>query len=169
MTPSCVSINDLAYRLLHVKPAFLKRLAWEAERHYQVGPRLVKGRWRRVAEPDALLMALQRTIYRRLLARIPLSNAVHSVRGRSTFSNAELHCGQPWVIRLDIRDFFPSVRVGRVELVWTRLGFAPRLARILTALTTYERGVGQPGAREGRCGDREVVSVGKRPLFQMGR
>jgi RNA-directed DNA polymerase len=134
---SCASLNLLAYRRLGIAHGLLRELAREADRHYTVGDRLVDGKIRCVAEPDALLMRTLKTAHRTLLARVPVSNAVHSVRGRSTFSNAEQHCGQPCVIRLDIEKFFPSVRLGMVEHVWVEIGYAPRLAQLLALLTTY--------------------------------
>lgn len=83
-------------------------------------------------------MEIQRRI-QRLLAAISLGDEVHGgVRGRSPRSNAGCHLGEPYVVNLDVRDFFPSVRHGLVYRMFRReLGFGRDVASLLTRLTTF--------------------------------
>src|SRR5262249_53215019 len=41
------------------------------------------------------------------------------------------------VLRLDLRDFFPSVRAARVHALFRRLGYPRAVARLLTGLCTH--------------------------------
>ena len=55
---------------------------------------------------------------------------------RSTFTNAWPHRDQASIASIDIRDFYPNVDFNKVYRLWGRLGLGPKLARILTKLTT---------------------------------
>jgi hypothetical protein len=46
------------------------------------------------------------------------------------------------VLRLDLRDFFPSVRASRVHALFRRLGYPYAVARLLTGLCTHTIGAG---------------------------
>lgn len=89
-------------------------------------------------DPDKPLKEIQRLIVRRILRRHAHHDAAHgSVRGRSSMSNALVHLGQPCVVTIDIRKFFPHVtntQVSRVFNVVCKLD--PDLAHCLTRLTT---------------------------------
>lgn len=82
----------------------------------------------------------QRRIKNNILASITLGEGVHGgVRGRSPRSNATPHLGQPCVVNLDVRDFFPNVRHYVVYRMFRReLGFGRDVARLLTRLTTLD-------------------------------
>lgn len=69
------------------------------------------GGWREILEPIPELKRFQRRILAWLLARkVSMGRYAHGfVRGRSIVTHAKLHAGKKVVVRLDIRDFFPSV------------------------------------------------------------
>ena len=90
-----------------------------------------------IEQPTDALRVLQRRILRRVLSPATLHPAAHGfVRGRSVLTHAALHVGKRCVLRLDIADFFTSITAGRVHSAFLRLGLPPRVATILTALTT---------------------------------
>jgi retron-type reverse transcriptase len=67
------------------------------------------GGLRRLQVPAGWLKGLQRQLYRAispLVAHHPMSHGF--TQGRSIVTNAELHAGQPVVMRLDIKDAFAS-------------------------------------------------------------
>ena len=51
-------------------------------------------------------------------------------------SYAEPHVGKRIVLRLDLRDFFPSVRAARVRALFRTAGYPPEVARTLAGLCT---------------------------------
>ncbi len=68
---------------------------------------------------------------------MPAHDAAHGfTRGRSVRTHAALHAGQTAVLHLDLRDFFASVSAGRVYGIFCTIGYAPRVAHVLTGLCT---------------------------------
>lgn len=135
-----LSLRDLAARL-GTPIARMREIAEEVEEHYRhqflrQGPSKV----RQLRIPKLELRALQRRINVNILAPIALDSSVHGgVRGCSPRSNATAHLGQPCVINLDVREFFPRLRHYIVYRMFRHeLGFGSDVARLLTRLTTFE-------------------------------
>lgn len=92
---------------------------------------------RLIEAPKLRLKEIQRWILREILAQVPAHDAAHGfTRGRSAITHATLHCGQPVVLALDLRDFFPSVAAGRVYGIFRTIGYPPPVAHVLTGLCT---------------------------------
>lgn len=95
------------------------------------------GGWRLVEAPKSTLKAVQRQLLHGLLDAVPVHEAAHGfVAGRSAVTHAAAHVAQPVVVRLDLVDFFPSIRAARVHALWRTLGMPEALARTLTTLCT---------------------------------
>jgi RNA-directed DNA polymerase len=73
------------------------------------------GKYRVISEPVPELKAMQHAILEKLNT-IPLMDCVHGfVPGRDIVSNAKIHQQQRYVLNIDIKDFFPSVKSGPME------------------------------------------------------
>lgn len=133
-------LDELAARLkLPVEE--LKRV--EPRYHEFFIPKRSGGR-RRILAPAPALKSLQRRIHRRLLARLPVHPAaVGFRRGESIVTHARRHQGQAAVIRLDLRDFFPSTSAKRVERYFRAIGWNREAAALLVKLCTAEGGLPQ--------------------------
>jgi RNA-directed DNA polymerase len=95
------------------------------------------GRRRLVESPKPRLKQIQRRILSRILEPIPAHPAAHAFRsGHSTLSCASPHVGQRVVLRIDLRDFFPSLRRSKIHALFHALGFPEDVARFLTGLCT---------------------------------
>ena len=89
-----------------------------------------KGGKRRIAAPRKQLRTVQRTILDKILAKVPVHEACHGfVTGRSTVTNATPHVRAAMVIKLDLKDFFPSVHYRRVRGLFTFLGYSSEVAQ----------------------------------------
>lgn len=132
------SVRGLS-RVLGVPRDRLEQLREHAVRSYRPFKRRTGSKVRTIDNPNAALKNVQRLIDRRLLKPFPLPDYLHgSVPGRSPRSNASEHLKHRCVVRIDIRDFFPSVSDRDVYRIWTdQFGFGPRVAGLLTSLTTY--------------------------------
>jgi retron-type reverse transcriptase len=94
--------------------------------------------------PDDNLKAIQRTILRRLLGRLRCHAAVTGFqRGESIVSHARRHVRRAVVVRLDLKDFFPSTRERRVYRYFRKIGWNRPAARLLRRLCTHRAGVPQ--------------------------
>jgi RNA-directed DNA polymerase len=93
------------------------------------------GGQRLIEQPRLHLKALQRRLLRDLIARIPPHAAAHAYRpGRSPLTCAAPHCGRDFVLRFDLRDFFPGLRRHRVAAIFRTAGYPEPVARLLTGL-----------------------------------
>ena len=112
------------------------------------------GGTRRILAPDQALKAVQRRILRRLLARLRSHPAATGFeRGRSIVTNALPHVGRAVVVRMDLKDFFPSTRAGRVRAYFRRVGWDRAAAGLLTRLCTFEGGLPQGAPTSPRLGN----------------
>jgi hypothetical protein len=102
-----------------------------------------KGGSRRIAAPRAKLRAVQRAILDNILALVPMHDSCHGfVKGRSTVTNAKPHQGAAIVVKLDLKDFFPTVHYRRVRGLFKNLGYNDQVAGLLAGLTTYRPKIG---------------------------
>jgi hypothetical protein len=96
------------------------------------------GEPRTITAPRAALKRIQRKILVEILDKLPVHAACHGfVRGRSVASNAAPHVGARLVVKMDLRDFFPSIHYRRVAGLFRRLGYGVDVASALAGLTTH--------------------------------
>jgi len=89
--------------------------------------------------PTPLLRAVQRRVLERILVWVPTHPAAHGfVRGRSAISHARAHEGADEVVCLDLRAFFASVRVARVDGLFRAMGYPEAVAWTLACLCTHQ-------------------------------
>ena len=92
---------------------------------------------RLVEAPKQNLKAMQRWILRQILNYIPAHDAAHGFRHRrSIHSYASPHTGREWVVRLDLRNFFPSISATRIRAIFRAAGYPAAVAQLLTGLCT---------------------------------
>ncbi len=97
-----------------------------------------KGGTRKIAAPRTPLRKVQRKILDDILAKVPLHDAAHGfVPNRSTVTNATPHRGAAIVLKLDLKDFFPTVHYRRVKGLFEYLGYNEEVSATLAGLTTY--------------------------------
>jgi hypothetical protein len=99
---------------------------------------------RTIHVPDAATKTLQRRILRRVLGRLRAHAAATGFeRGRSILDNARPHVGQAVLVKLDVRDFFPSTSTDRVRALFRSLGWDAESADTLVRLCTLDGGLPQ--------------------------
>jgi len=142
--PIC-TVSALARRL-NLKP---NELAWFADCRTQArrlpdGPlRHYRYRWqpkrdgtfRLIESPKQRLKAMLRFLLANVVDAIPSHQAVHGFRsGRSIKSFAETHVAKAIVLKLDLKDFFPSISRARILSIFLTAGYPENVAQILTGL-----------------------------------
>ncbi len=104
--------------------------------HYRSVPKS-SGGVRLIESPKRDLKTIQRRILAEILDRIPPHPAVHGfVHRRSIRTFAAPHIGQRVLLRIDLRDFFPSFRAARVQALFRTMGYPDAVAWLLTGLCT---------------------------------
>jgi retron-type reverse transcriptase len=90
---------------------------------------------RLIEAPKRQLKAIQRKILSEILDRLAAHASAHGfVKGRSVLTSTHLHAGEPIVVTIDLKSFFPSTNLGRVYGIFRSLGFPYAVARLLTGL-----------------------------------
>lgn len=107
-----------------------------AHYHYRV---LAKksGAIRLIEVPKNRLKALQRRILSEILDKIPPHLAAHGfIRSRSVQTFIAPHLAQRVVLKMDLRDFFPSITGARIQTVFRMLGYPESVGDLLGGICT---------------------------------
>lgn len=92
---------------------------------------------RLIHAPKKKLKAVQRAVLEQLVSKLPVHPAAHGfVPERSVATNAAPHVGRAVVVKLDLKDFFPSVTFQRVRGLLIACGYGYPVAATLAALVT---------------------------------
>lgn len=99
---------------------------------------------REISEPLPSLKEIQRWILDNILYKCPVSKFTKGfVPNLSIRDNARFHRNQKFVLKLDIKDFFPSLKSGRVFNFFKRLGYQKTVAQMLTNLCVLNKSLPQ--------------------------
>jgi hypothetical protein len=147
--------------------AELRRLAYHRDaatmvhyRRFTIPKR--DGSSRAIWAPLPKLKEAQRWILRNIVERLLVHGAVHGfLPGRSTLTNAAAHPDPGIVLKVDIKDFFPTVTLPRVKGVFRRAGYREAVATLLALLCTES-----PREIVGHDGRTYYVALGPRCLPQ---
>jgi retron-type reverse transcriptase len=135
-------VSELARRLAVAEEEL--RAARQAYKEFSIPKR--SGGKRTIASPEPALKALQRRILRRVLARLRCHPAATGFEKHYSIAiNAMAHVHKAVVVRMDIRDFFGSIKSARVQRYFQRIGWNTEAARLLTTICIY-RGALPQGA-----------------------
>ena len=92
---------------------------------------------RLIMAPKRRLKAIQRRLLELLVEKLPVSEHAHGFRkGRSIRTGAEQHVGKRLILKLDLKDFFPSVTAARVRGLLIAHGYSFPVATTLAVLMT---------------------------------
>jgi hypothetical protein len=95
------------------------------------------GGLRAIWAPRPQLKKAQRWILREILDRMLVHGAAHGfLAGRSIVTNAAQHTNSQVIVKLDIKDFFPSISWRRVKGVFRKAGYREQIATLLALLCT---------------------------------
>lgn len=122
------------------KLKLLYTISNHAEKHYKVF-KIPKrnGGYRTIYEPDYTLKSIQRNILNNVLnERITSSYAKAYKKGLNLVDNAIPHINKKVILKLDIKDFFPSIDFLKIyKKAFPRNIYPEAVASLLTNLTTY--------------------------------
>jgi len=88
--------------------------------------------------PRVFLKTIQHYILQNVLSRVTESESCYGfIKGRGAFMNAEQHIGRPFVLNLDIQDFFPNITEVQIRRTFQDLGFSLNMSQVLAAICCY--------------------------------
>lgn len=92
---------------------------------------------RQISSPYPSLLGCQRWILDNILYSLKIHNSAHGfVPKRSIITNARQHLSKNEMIKLDITNFFPSTKIGRVYNMFKSLGYAENVSLDLAKICT---------------------------------
>lgn len=92
---------------------------------------------RLIMAPKRRLKTIQRTLLKLLVEKLPISEHAHAFQsGRNIRTGAQPHVGKRFVLKLDLKDFFPSVTYARVRGLLIAYGYSYPVATTLAVLMT---------------------------------
>ncbi|MCC6552251.1 MAG: RNA-directed DNA polymerase [Polyangiaceae bacterium] len=127
---------------LEVPVAKLRWLAYHREvdtgshyRRWQIPKR--DGTARTITAPKRDLKRAQRWALRHVFDKLPVHGAAHGfLADRSIVTNAVAHAGADVVVKVDIKDFFPTITWRRVRGLLRKAGVAEAPATLIARLST---------------------------------
>ncbi len=122
-----------------------------------------RGGVRVISSPKARLRTAQSYVLKQILEPLPVHAAAMAFRPDLNIrDNAAQHAGKSVVIRLDLKDFFPSVSFKRVKRLFESFGYNPGVATLFALLCTEA----PRAAITLDGGEKRFVAVGERCLPQ---
>ncbi|MCB1342181.1 MAG: retron St85 family RNA-directed DNA polymerase [Pseudooceanicola sp.] len=102
------------------------------------------GSKREIDTPRTYLKVIQWWILDNILSHAEIAaNVFGFVAGRSAVQNAEYHLGAKHVLNVDIRQFFPSIKLDQVRTIFRSLGYQDDVANMLSELCCLDGHVPQ--------------------------
>ena len=94
--------------------------------------------FRNLSIPSIRLKYIQRWILDNILYKVPISNyAMGFAPFKSISNNASPHVQKEYILKVDIKDFFPSISSERVYGLFRSMGYCRSVSIVLTNFCTY--------------------------------
>ena len=117
---------------------------------------------RLISSPKPKMRLAQSWINQNVLEKLTPSQYCYAFRPKlSIVDNATQHLGKSVIVKLDVKDFFPSITFNRVRGYFEHLGYNPGVSTVLALLCTDA-----PRVRITVKGHSQIVAVGARSLPQ---
>ncbi len=96
-----------------------------------------RGGMRNVSSPKTRLRVAQSWLLENVLKPLPIHNAATAFApGASVVENARRHASRAVVVRIDLKDFFPSIGFKRVKNLFQNFGYNEGISTMLALLAT---------------------------------
>ncbi|WP_343659634.1 retron St85 family RNA-directed DNA polymerase [Chryseobacterium sp.] len=143
-SPIIFEFNHLSL-LLGVEREFLSKIVNKPELFYhQFYIPKRNGEFRIINSPNTLLLEIQKWIYKNVLCPIKLhENCIGFRKGYNIKHNASKHLNSNTILKMDLKDFFPSINKRRVIAVFRNIGYTRNISYTLASLCCKENSLPQ--------------------------
>ena len=88
-----------------------------------------------ISSPYPALLECQYWIYNNILKKIKIHPAAQGFTfNKSILTNATIHLNQDHFLKIDLKDFFPTIKINRVIAIFKSLGYNDRVAFYLASI-----------------------------------
>lgn len=126
--------------LLGLEEDYINSVVYGAKNHYR-DFRIKKksGGYRELSAPHYTLKYVQSWIYCNILSKVKVNYCAHGFRPKkSILTNANVHVKGKCLLKLDMKDFFPSITMNQVISVFHNLGYSKKVSFYLAAICCVE-------------------------------
>ena len=122
--------------LLGLDAEYLQSIIYGSKNHYrEFAIRKRSGGVRILSAPHYTLKYVQRWIYDNILSKAKVNYCAHGFRPkRSILTNAKIHVENKYLLKLDLKDFFPSIKINQVINVFRGFGYSNHVSFFLGAI-----------------------------------
>lgn len=145
--PVIFELNHLS-EILGLKVNYLSSAINSTKNHYRKFsiPKRSGGK-REISTPYPALLTAQRWIKDEILSKQKIHESVHGfARNKSIISNASIHVGAKCLLKIDIKDFFPSIKINNIIRTFQQIGYANNVSFYLAALCCLDGSLPQGAA-----------------------
>ncbi|MFU1682293.1 reverse transcriptase family protein [Phaeobacter piscinae] len=94
---------------------------------------------RQIDAPYPSLLHCQRWIAQTILPSCKVSTVAHAyLPGRSILTNAKVHCGANFLLKMDFKDFFPSISDRRLVGLFLSMGYSKQVSVYLAKICSLK-------------------------------
>lgn len=94
---------------------------------------------REISTPLPSLLSCQKWIYENILLHTKTHKSSHGfTKQKSIFTNAKEHLNKKALLKMDLKDFFPSIPISWVIKYFYKLGYSPNICFYLASLCCYK-------------------------------
>lgn len=133
--PIVINLTHLAQHIdLDVK--LLSYLCAKPEKQYRVFdiPKR-RGGFREILAPSPELLTAQRWILEKILENLYISKNCHSfTKKKSIITNAKAHLGAEKILKMDLKNFFPSINQKRIISLFRSIGYTRKISIALSQI-----------------------------------
>lgn len=122
--------------LLGMRADYLQSVVYSSNSHYRTfAIRKKSGGVRMLSAPHYTLKYVQSWIYTNILSKVEVNYCAHGFRPKkSIVTNAKLHVENTCLLKMDLKDFFPSITINQVINVFRGLGYSKRISYYLGSI-----------------------------------
>lgn len=106
-----------------------------------------RGGVRNIGVPSPTLLYVQRWILSEILSKMETHDAAHGyIAGRSVVSNANVHRSSRMILKMDLKEFFPSIKFKRVVKIFLSFGYPVGVSFFLASFCCHKKKLPQGAA-----------------------
>lgn len=127
------------------EPLYLASVINSPDNHYrEFKIKKKSGGERIITVPYPALLEIQYWIYHNILKRKVIHHSAHGFTyKKSIITNSKIHAGQNHLLKIDIKDYFPSISLGRIICVFKSFGYPNKISFYLASICSYNRALPQ--------------------------
>lgn len=149
--PIIQSLKDLAFKTRLPLPLLSKYIRNNSKYYNHILMKKKSGGLRPIDSPNKELKAIQRWILKNILSCLrPSPFATGFIPKKSILDNALPHTGNQYILSIDLKNFFTTVKASHVYAVFISIGYSKKTAYALTSICTLNGSLPQ-GAPTSPC------------------